>query len=41
MHLLTFFVDPAMLAQIEDGIKKEIEVVGRLDKFASQYPYYK
>lgn len=35
-------VVPPLLKQIEDdGIKHEIESVGQLSKFASNYPYYK
>ncbi|KAK3299137.1 Translin [Chaetomium fimeti] len=30
-----------LLGQIEGGIRKEIETVGKLSAFASQYPYYK
>ncbi|KAK4122416.1 Translin [Parathielavia appendiculata] len=30
-----------LLSQVEGGINKEIEMVGRLSEFASQYPYYK
>lgn len=33
--------DATLLEQIEGGIKKEIETVGKLNAFASQYPYYK
>ncbi|KAK3378078.1 Translin [Podospora didyma] len=32
---------PPFLAQVEEGIKKEIETIGKLSAFASQYPYYK
>ncbi|KAK4242559.1 Translin [Achaetomium macrosporum] len=31
----------ALLGQVENGIKQEIQTVGRLSAFASQYPYYK
>jgi hypothetical protein len=34
-------LDATLLGQVEDGIKKEIETVGKLSVFASQYPYYK
>ncbi|KAK3898753.1 Translin [Staphylotrichum tortipilum] len=30
-----------LLSQLEAGIKQEIETVGKLSAFASQYPYYK
>ncbi|KAK4138043.1 Translin [Trichocladium antarcticum] len=30
-----------LLGQVEGGIKNEIETIGRLSAFASQYPYYK
>ncbi|KAL2266255.1 hypothetical protein VTJ83DRAFT_5607 [Remersonia thermophila] len=30
-----------LLSQVEDGIKKETESIGKLSAFASQYPYYK
>ncbi|KAL1840042.1 hypothetical protein VTJ49DRAFT_913 [Mycothermus thermophilus] len=30
-----------LLGQVEDGIKKETETIGKLSGFASQYPYYK
>ncbi|KAK4104136.1 Translin [Parathielavia hyrcaniae] len=30
-----------LFSQVEGGINKEIETVGRLSEFASQYPYYK
>jgi hypothetical protein len=33
--------DPALLGQLEGGIAKEIETVGKLSAFASQHPYYK
>lgn len=33
--------DATLLGQVEGGIKKEIETVGKLSAFASQYPYYK
>ncbi len=33
--------DAPLLSQLEAGIKQEIETVGRLSVFASQYPYYK
>ncbi|KAK3373565.1 Translin [Lasiosphaeria ovina] len=32
---------PSLLGQVEEGIRKEIESVGKLSQFASQYPYYK
>ena len=33
---------PPLLKQVEeDGIKHEIESVGQLSQFASNYPYYK
>ncbi|EAA31675.1 Translin [Neurospora crassa] len=32
---------PALLSQVESGIKKELETTTRLAQFASQYPYYK
>ncbi|CCC12466.1 hypothetical protein SMACR_06546 [Sordaria macrospora] len=32
---------PALLAQVEGGIKKELETTTRLSQFSSQYPYYK
>ncbi|KAL2159659.1 hypothetical protein VTH06DRAFT_2228 [Thermothelomyces fergusii] len=31
----------SLLGQVQGGINKEIETVGRLAAFASQYPYYK
>ncbi|AEO56061.1 hypothetical protein MYCTH_2300544 [Thermothelomyces thermophilus ATCC 42464] len=31
----------SLLGQVQDGINKEIETVGKLAAFASQYPYYK
>jgi hypothetical protein len=34
-------IDAALVEQVEGGIRKEIETVGRLATFASQYPYYK
>jgi hypothetical protein len=33
--------DATLLGQVEAGIKNEIETVGKLSVFASQYPYYK
>lgn len=33
--------DSTLLSQIEGGIQKEIETVGKLSTFASQFPYYK
>ena len=33
--------DATLLGQVEGGISKEIETVGKLSAFASQYPYYK
>lgn len=33
--------DAGLLSQVEDGIRKEIETVGKLSALASQYPYYK
>jgi hypothetical protein len=33
--------DAPLLSQLEAGIKQEIETVGKLSAFASQYPYYK
>ncbi|KAG7288698.1 hypothetical protein NEMBOFW57_005054 [Staphylotrichum longicolle] len=30
-----------LLSQLEGGIQKEIETIGKLSAFASQYPYYK
>ncbi|KAK1776887.1 Translin [Copromyces sp. CBS 386.78] len=32
---------PALLSQVEGGIKKELETTTRLSRFASQHPYYK
>lgn len=34
-------IDAPLLSQLEDGIKQQIETVGKLSAFASQYPYYK
>lgn len=34
-------IDATLLGQLEGGIQKEIETVGKLSAFASQYPYYK
>jgi len=33
--------DSALLTPVEDSIKKEIQSVGTLAAFASQYPYFK
>lgn len=33
--------DATLLSQLEGGIQKEIETIGKLSAFASQYPYYK
>lgn len=38
---LTNLTDPALLPQIEEPIRKEIEHIGELSKLASNYPYYK
>jgi hypothetical protein len=38
---LTIGPDPPLLGQVEDGIKKEIVTVAKLDAAASKYPYYK
>lgn len=33
--------DPELLAQVEDGIKKQVEAVAKLAETASKHPYYK
>ena len=33
--------DATLLGQVEAGIKNEIETIGKLSAFASQFPYYK
>ncbi|KAK0616062.1 Translin [Bombardia bombarda] len=32
---------PTLLPQVEEGIKKEVATIGKLNAFASKYPYYK
>lgn len=39
--VLIICIDPALLQQVEVPLRKEIEQVGELSKFASNYPYYK
>jgi hypothetical protein len=41
MHKTDAGPDATLLGQVEAGIKNEIETVGKLSAFASQYPYYK
>ena len=40
-HQTDHLIGPALLEQIEQPVRKEIDQVGELSKFASNYPYYK
>lgn len=39
--LRLMFLDPALVAQLEDAIKEEVTIVGELNEVASKQPYYK
>jgi hypothetical protein len=40
-HLLTEDIDPSLLSQVEQAIRKEIDTVTKLSELASKHPYYK
>lgn len=41
MSLIFIIVSPLLKQVEDDGIKPEVEKVGELAQFASNYPYYK